>query len=372
MRKLLLCCFLLLFIAKLFAQETINRRINFNPIDRDSLNLSLNDQFMLIEDSCAAVTRHIRFDFDSRKFHGRFTDVRKDNPAVILTEGYYNADGKKEGTFTIRYTSGNIKAKGDFKNDDFDGKWEMYYDSGKPMITFEANNGVYTITDAWDDKGSKTVDRGNGNYAVEIAQQYTWEGKLVNGKPDGAWKMYRSADKYKNTLGSEHFKKGEFTRGENQFGPYSNASRISLVNKDLFPFTNAEKLLIGLPCNMASIKHNLLNAHYKNGMNSFNNRLRDALTSFFNYKDLSASYGEFNIVGEINTEGDIVNLKREGGSSLEAIAGGIINIISGLPRLIPVIVDDKPVTEGFKLQLNLSRGSYSYNFQFLPVSYRKQ
>jgi len=372
MRKLLLSCFLLFFIAKLFAQETVNRRINFNPIDADSLNLALNDQFMLIEDSCAAVIRHIRFDFDSRKFHGRFTDVRKDNPAVTLTEGYYTAEGKKEGTFTTRYTSGNIKAKGNFKNDDFDGKWDLYYDSGKPMLTFEAINGVYTVTDAWDDKGSKTVDKGTGNYSVEIALQYVWEGKLMNGKPDGTWKMYRSADKYKNTIGSEHFKKGEFAKGENQFGSYSDRSRIQLVNKDLFPFINAEKLIIGLPCNMASIKHNLLNAHYKNGMSSFNNRLRDELTSFFNYKDLSASYGEFDIVGEINIEGDIVNLKRLSGSSLESIAGGIIRIISGLPRLIPATIDGKPITEGFKLQLSLSRGSYSYNFQFLPVSYRQQ
>jgi len=369
MRKLLLSCFLLFFIFKLFAQQTINRRINFNPVDKDSLNLALNDQFMLIEDSCAAVIRHIRLDFNSRKFHGTFTDVRKDNPAVILTEGYYNANGQKEGVFTIRYTSGNIKAKGDFKNDAFDGKWELYYESGKPWLTFEVNNGVYNVTDNWDDKGNKIVDKGNGNYSVE-AIPYVWEGKLANGKPDGTWKMYVKTDKWKNKIASERFKNGEFVKGENQFGSYSDASRITLVSRDLFPFVNAEKLIVGLPCDM-SLKHTIVNAHYKNGMNSFNNRLRDELTSFFNYRDLSASAGEFNIVGEITTAGDIVDLKRLGGSSLELIAGGIIRIISGLPRLIPATIDGKPVAEGFKLSLNLSRSSYSYDLQFMPISYRQ-
>jgi len=370
MRNLLFFFFLLLFISKLSAQQTINRRINFNPIDKDSLNMSLNDQFMLIEDSCAAVIRHARFNFDSRKFHGKFTDVRKDNPVVILTEGYYNAEGQKEGTFTLRYASGNIEAKGNFKNDAFDGKWEVYYDNGKPKLIFEANNGVYTITDAWDEKGSKTVDHGNGTYSAEITT-ITWEGKLANGKPDGTWKMYSSTDKYKNTMATERFKKGEFVKGENQISSYTDASRIVLINKDIFPFVNAERLLIGMPCNMPSVKHTLLNAHYKNGMNSFKGRLTDALTSFFNGRDLSGSEGEFNIVGEINTGGDIVNLTRKGGSSLESIAGGIIRIISDLPRLIPATIDGKPVTEGFKLQLNLGHGAYYYNFQFLPISYHQ-
>lgn len=365
MRKLLLACFLLFFIAKLSAQETINRRINFNPIDRDSLNLALNDRFMLIEDSCAAIIRHIRFDFDSRKFHGRFTDVRKDNSAVILTEGYYNAEGKKEGTFTIRYTSGNLKAKGNFKNDDFEGTWDLYYDSGKPMLTFEVSNGIYNITNAWDDKGSKTADKGNGTFASEITP-FVWEGKLANGKPEGTWKMYRSADKYKNTIASERFKKGEFVRGENQIGSYTDQSRIVLVNKDLFPFINTEKLVIGLPCNM-SLQHKLVNAHYKNGMDSFNARLASELTGFFNGNHREGNEGHFEIVGEISTQGDIEKLTRKGGSSIEIISSGIMKIIADLPQLIPATIDGKPVTERFKLDLDLGVSSYSYNFQFLPI-----
>jgi len=369
MRKLLLSFFLLLFISKLSAQQTINRRINFNPIDKDSLNMSLNDQFMLIEDSCAAIIRHARFNFESRKFHGKFSDVRKDNPAVTLNEGYYDEEGRKEGIFTLRYTSGNIKAKGNFKNDDFDGKWEVYYDSGKPRLTFEASGGIFNITDAWDDKGSKMVDKANGNYLVE-AIPFIWEGKLVNGKPDGNWKMYMNTDKWKNKVATERFKNGEFIKGENQIGSYTDGSRIVLVDKNLFPFINAEKLLVGLPCDM-SLKHNIVNAHYKNGMDSFNARLGSELTGFFNGNHREGKEGHFEIMGEISTEGDIGKLTRKGGSSIEIIASGIMKIISDLPRLIPATIDGKPVTEGFKLDLDLSVASYSYSFQFLPIIFKQ-
>ncbi len=86
MRRLLLFCFLCCFSIAVMAQD-VQRHINFNPIDNDSLNMSLNSEYQLIEDSCATITRHARLNFRTRKFHGRFTDVRKDNPAVTLTEG---------------------------------------------------------------------------------------------------------------------------------------------------------------------------------------------------------------------------------------------------------------------------------------------
>jgi hypothetical protein len=179
--------------------------------------------------------------------------------------------------------------------------------------------------------------------------------------------MYRSADKYKNTIATERFKKGEFVKGENQITSYADASRIVLVSKDFFSFVNAEKLLIGMPCNMPSLQRSFVNAHYKGGMDSFNTRLGSELTGFFNLGYLEGQEGVFEIVGEITTEGDIVNLTRKGGSNLERTTSGIIRIISQLPRLIPATLDGKPVPERFKLELNLSSRSYSYSFKFLPI-----
>ncbi len=369
MSKLFPFYYLVFFAITVSAQQTINRRINFNPIDKDSLNLPLNEQFKLIEDSCATIMRHVRFNFDTRKFYGPFTDVRKDNPAVTLTEGYYNADGLKEGLFIIRYASGNIKAKGNFKDDAFDGKWEMYYDNGKPELNFEVKDGVYSVTAAWDEKGNKTIDKGNGSYIADMSY-YLWKGKLVDGRPDGTWKMYQSNDPDKMTIATEHFKKGEFIDGRNKFGPYINESRIRLVNEGQFPFVNAEKLLAGAPCNISGPGKGLVNAHYKGGMDAFNYDLRNALTGFFNHVNLDGKEGRFDIVGDISTTGHIENLVRKGGSNIDEVASGIMRIIHDLPKLIPATLNGKLVTEQFKLELDLSKGSYTYTFQFLPVKFR--
>ena len=169
------------------AKAGLKRTFRFNFINKDSIHLALSENFEMIEDSCSQITRYGHLNMMERKFTGKFKDVSRLNPTLILTEGNYSADGLKDGTFISRNLNGNVQSKGNFTKNKFDGRWEIYYDDGKPKLTFEANGKDIKIIDSWDAKGVKTIDNGNGNYQLDLEDIY-WKGKLVNGKPDGTWK----------------------------------------------------------------------------------------------------------------------------------------------------------------------------------------
>lgn len=345
--------------------QNIARKINFRTIEKDSLDLSLDANYYLIEDSCAQIVRHARFNFDTRKFHGKFSDVSKQNPSIILTEGNYSTEGLKEGPFIVRYPGGSIEAKGNFKNDKFDGRWEFFYEDEKPKLVFEVKDGVCNIIDEWNADGSKIIDKGNGNYICDLTTYY-WKGKLVNGKPDGTWKMYASKDESKTAIATERFKKGEFTGGENQIGSYTGSSRIDLTGSMNLPFFNTEKLFVGPPCGVSVPQHSFTHAQYKAGNNTFNYDVQNALTTYFNGRDLDGVQGEFFVTGDISTDGHIINLTK-GGNYVQSIADGVIGVIARLPRLNPAMLNGEPVVERFKITLNISKGFYSYSFQFIPI-----
>ncbi|WP_428331424.1 toxin-antitoxin system YwqK family antitoxin [Mucilaginibacter sp.] len=365
MKQVLLIAFFLISIFIADGQNVV-RRLDFHNIDRDSVNLPLNDKFYLIEDSCAQIIRHTRLNFQTRKFYGKFQDVSKANPEVIVSEGTYTTDGLKNGLFVLHYLNGNIQAKGSFKNDVFDGRWEMFYDDGKPELTFDAADASFTIINAWTKDGAKVVDNGAGIYKADL-DGYYWKGKLVNGKPDGSWKMYRTDDASNTSIATERFKKGVFTEGSNQMGDYTNASRISLISSSYLPFINAEKLYMGLPCNAVPRKH-IISAQYKRGLNTFNDDLRDITTRFLQSKDLEGIGNTFTISGDISVEGTIINLTTHG-YIRDDISSGLIRQISMLPRLNPATVDGKPVVQKFRITYEINRGSYHYSFQFLPIRY---
>ncbi len=344
--------------------QSLNRRINFNPIDKDSLNMSLNGNFNLIEDSCAQIIRHTRFNFETRKFHGKFTDVSKADPNIIITEGNYSPDGLKDGAFILHYLDGKVQAKGSFKDDKLAGRWERFYENGKPEVTFEAKDNDYTIIDAWKPDGTKIVDNGNGLYVADFKVFY-WKGKLVNGKPDGSWKLYDAKDN--SVTATEKFKNGQFMGGENQIMSYSNASRISLISTIDIPFINAEGMRVGAPCDFQGLVPNrIVNAHYKSGIDAFNNRMGLAVTNYLNHNNLEGVVANFFITGDITVQGTIENLTREGVYAGET-ARGLIRVIESLPRLEPATVDGKPVVQKFQISFEIRTGHYSYSFRFLPI-----
>ncbi len=141
----------------------VKRSVNFNFITKDSVNLPLNANFELIETDCSQITRYAHLNMMQRKFMGKFKDVSRANPQLVVAEGNYTADGLKEGSFISHYLNGNLQTKGNFKNNLFDGHWELYYEDGKPQLTFEANGTDIKIIDSWDAKGVKIINNGNGN-----------------------------------------------------------------------------------------------------------------------------------------------------------------------------------------------------------------
>ncbi len=78
--------FLLLIVSVCLAEaQNVRRHVSFRTIDKDSVNLPLNDEYYLIEDSCAQIIRNSRFNFEKRKFYGKFTDVSKANAALKIS-----------------------------------------------------------------------------------------------------------------------------------------------------------------------------------------------------------------------------------------------------------------------------------------------
>lgn len=126
-------------------------------------------------------------------------------------------------------------------------------------------------------------------------------------------------------------------------------------------------MTIGVPCNMQLTRHIIVNAHYKSGMDAFNNILRQQISTFFSTNKLYDEQDHFDIVGEISTEGRIENLTRKGGDSIGWAVSNVIGILERQPKLIPATVDGKPVKEQFKITLDYSKGEYSYTFKFMPI-----
>jgi antitoxin component YwqK of YwqJK toxin-antitoxin module len=358
--------FSLFFVSVcLVKSQNVKRHVKFSTIDKDSVSLPLNDEYYLIEDSCAQIIRNSRFNFGTRKFYGKFTDVSKASPALIVAEGTYTTDGLKNGLFITHYLNGNLQAKGDFKNDKYDGKWEMYYDDGKPELTFEVINGECHIIDAWKQGGGKIIDNGNGAYIVNLGLLY-WKGKLLNGKPDGTWKLLKTDDINSDAMATEHFKKGVFHDGSNGMGDYKDVSRIDLVNPFKLNFINAEKMYVSqVPCNGVKPKH-IVNAQYRDGLNVFSGYISGAVSPYLGSTDLKGIDNTIEINGEISEKGNLINLKNND-SFREDIARGIILRLKNLPPLQPATVDGVPVKQKFTISFKINNSVYQFSYRFLPV-----
>jgi len=300
-----------------------------------------------------------------RKFTGRFKDVSKLNPQLVVAEGNYTADGLKDGSFISRYLNGNLQTKGNFKNNKLDGKWEMYYDDGKPKLTFEANGIDIKIIDNWDTKGSKIVDNGKGNYLVDLGELY-WKGKLVNGKPDGTWKAMLTDDATNATIISESYKAGVFKKGNGPMGDYTDAPKLVLVAAEKIPFVEAEKLRVSTTaCNGSKIKH-IVNAQYSDGFNTFTTYIQNAVGPFLNTVNLQPYDNELLLEGEVDVSGRIVNLRTHNAFD-DKIARGLIRQFNTLPDLHPAMADGKPIKQKFTVLFTFNRGSYRFTYTFLAI-----
>lgn len=366
--KLYLTAFITAFCCySACAQGPVQRNIRLEFIKGDSTRLSFNEQFNLIEDSCSQVYRYAHLNIQEKKFTGSFKDVSRADQKLLITQGTYSAEGLKEGPFIINYLNGTPQAKGNFKNDLFDGKWSIFYDTGKPLMTFEANGADIKIIDVWDDKGVKTVNNGNGTYRADKPPYMYWKGKLLNGRPDGKWKAKKAADD--TDLSSETFKNGAFQKGNTSMSEYTDNSRIVLISPTFFPFVSAEYLLLSRsPCDGDFIKQkNVVDASYSGGTNSFSDHIGEVVASYLNTVDLKSYDDQLVLEGEITEQGSIAKLKAINPFNI-SISQGVISKLHTLPRLKPATVDGKPVKQGFSITLRIHNGMYSFNYRFLQVT----
>ncbi len=345
----------------------LTRSIKFNFVAKDSVNLLLDDEFNMIEDSCAQVIRYAKLKMQQHKYSGKIRDVSRLDPSLVLTEGTYTDDGLKDGYFVTHYLNGKLQAKGSFKNNRYDGKWEMYYDDGKPKLFFEANGKDIKITDAWDAKGAKTIDNGKGTYRSDLGSIF-WKGKLLNGRPDGTWSAVKTND-VNNELSSEKFKDGAFQKGNGPLGAYTDASRLELVAIDMLPFTHAELLRISrVPCNGNGPKRRqIVNAQYGNGgFNVFNDAIKRAVEPYLRTVNIKDYDNHFTIQGAIDEKGFMVNMNSDD-SFNQTIAEGLISSLRRLPALNPATIDGKPAKQKFAITFTFEQGVYHFSYRFLAV-----
>ena len=358
--------FILIFtISAIVNAQNQARHIKFNYINKDSVSLTLNDEYYLIEDSCAQIIRYSHFNFEQHKFSGKFKDVSKADSNLIVSEGNYTADGLKEGVFISHYLNGDLQAKGNFKNNKYYGHWEMYYEDGKPELTFDVVDGNCQIINAWGADGKKSVDNGNGVYEAKLDGTY-WKGKLVNGKPDGKWNFIRTDDASETSIALEHFKKGQFHDGSVGAYEYSDVSRIVLVDPSKLPFVTAERMFISpVPCNGVKRKH-IVGAQYKDGLKFFTQYISDAVSSYLGGKNLSDWDTQLDIEGEVSELGEFINLKCQN-STAGDLSQGLVTRLKRLPPLNPATADGKPIKQKFVISFVITKGYYHFSYRFLPI-----
>lgn len=368
LKHLIPCIHLFLLVSySSFAQTKQQQRILFENLGDDSVNLHFNSEYRLIEDSCAAIIRYAHYSFQRRVFYGKFKDVAKDDPAIIIAEGTYNTAGLKDGDFITHYLNGNLRAKVSFKNNNLDGECAMYYEDGRPALSFEANNGDCRIIEQWDMSGRKTIDNGNGAYKVSVGY-ISWTGKLVNGKPDGKWEAISTmgADKDK-VLVKEKFNNGVFQKGNNQVGDYTEASRIVLVNTDELSFITAERLFTSYAgCNAVKRK-TIVNARFPYGTEAYSNEINQLVSSYLGKQDLSVYSGELAIEGAVLENGYIGDLSYRD-FTFDKIGRGLINALRQLSALEPALIDGKAAKQKIIFTFNFSGNVYSFKYRLLPLN----
>ncbi len=360
---------LIIYLAVLLplsAQQT-TRNVRFRSIGKDSINLHFDPDYFLIEDTCSSIVRYGHFNFKERYFFGNFRDLNKLDPQIILAEGKYTSNGNLDGAFAMRYLNGSPRAEGAFEDGVLRGQWKFFYDDGSPKLDLSADGGIIKILNARDDQGKATVTDGNGVFRVALDEVF-WEGKLLNGLPDGTWKSRKVNDRSGTILSSEIFKNNKFIRGSGPVGVYTDNSRLSLLSSDLFPIQNAAGMLISpTACDPALSRHKVVYAVYRDGWYSLNEDLSSAVRSFFQKIDLKIYEKTFmEINAEISDRGLLTNIKASNMFD-EKISSALIKGLMQLPSFEPALIDGKPIKSNIRFTFKFENGLYSFQYRLLPI-----
>jgi len=327
----------------------------------------MDENYALIEDTCSTIIRYGHYRVKDRKFFGSFRDLNKYDPSIVLAEGKYTDDGKLDGFFKMNYLNGEPLSEGKFDKGIMIGPWSLYYPGNKKRLEFEADSGQTKITNAWDTAAKQIVVNGTGTFRSG-PDLYYWEGKLVNGRPDGLWRYKKSEDRTGTVVSQEMFKNGIFVKGSSPIGNYNDNSRIILAGDNLLPINNANMLKSSAQaCDPSMSRKRVVYAVYRDGTNSFNEKLKTEIIPVFTKVDLSMySFKTFKIKGTIGLNGRIINLIYVDGWE-DRQASALLQALYRLPFMEPALVDGKPVVSGIIFTFKIDKDLYSYSWKMEPI-----
>lgn len=344
------------------------RRISFRTLARDSINLHLDENYALIEDTCSSIIRYGHFRLTDRKFFGTFRDLNKYDPSIVLAEGRYTNDGKLDGPIILNYLNGDPQAEGVFNNGKMIGKWVVYYTGNKKRLEFEESSGKIKVLNAWEASGKQTVINGNGTYKSDLGVIY-WEGKLLDGTPDGLWRAKKTDDRSGTVVSSETFKNGTFVKGSSPIGNYNDASRIILASESLLPISNAVAMIpSNKACDPSNSFRKIVYAIYKDGKDAFSVLLRNEIVPVFAKVDLRMYASKtFVIKATIDHKGKFTNLTYLDGWE-DRQASALLSALYRLPFMEPALVDGKPIPSDVLFTFKINNAVYTYSWQLQPIT----
>lgn len=161
-------------------------------------------------------------------------DTTVDRDLIVINDFYMNGKRKLiarsymnsinfaqglQGTALEYYESGRRKSIRSYERGKPQGDWVEYYKNGRPYteITYTGKDSLYLKT-CYDSTGKVLAENGRGEWLKfdEFIEGSTIRGPILNGKPDGHWKL-----KSKDTVYTIVYQKGRMISGEE-----------SLVNSD--------------------------------------------------------------------------------------------------------------------------------------------
>lgn len=338
------------------------QRLRFNVIGKDSVVFHYTDDYQLTYDTCATIIRRTHFDFAGNKFTAPFKDVSIAKPDIVLAEGIYDAEGQKQGTFITRYPDGTVASKGSYLNNKPTGEWAFYYKNGKPSAIYTIKDSTVHVNSVYTEAGEQVVKDGTGKYKGNGSP--LWQGKLVNGLPDGLWNAYNVGDVSKEKIFLEWHRNGKFYKGQSKWGEMKQ-SAIQYFNVDEIPAIKAERMLINLQaCNPVSISNDRrTSAYYEAGWQAFTDAIDERLRPVMQKIDLSGlPHTELVLNAEITPIGRISKIRYENAFD-RSIASSIASALQRSPSLTPASVGGKPVSQLLVFKFIFNTGSYSYTYR---------
>ena len=188
-----LAFFSLLLISDLASAQQ-KKPIFFEIIKNDSVALFFNNEETFTEKECVEFTRYIRVN-ESGDFNGYFEDYGANN--ILRAKGVY-VNGIKHGYFEFYYANGNTMSRGYYENNVPVGVWEYFYQTGVPERTLKITDSEILLMRFVNYEGNVKIKDGNGYYdgfstrAQDNGAKI--KGEVVDGRPDGKWRVLSSRD----------------------------------------------------------------------------------------------------------------------------------------------------------------------------------